>query len=110
MDDLESMVADGSLELAAMSDEGEPMYVINDKCKELHPEFWQSQYGQFQQDLSELWNAGYINISFGTDSVDDEIILTSKSFEPGDDLDSRLKGVLSEIVRIIQEEEGWVGE
>jgi hypothetical protein len=111
MDDLEQMVSDGSLDFAGLSQTGEPLYTVNDKCKELHPEFWQSQFSQFQNDLYSLWNDGYLDVDIANESAQDQIVLTSKAFDPAPDLDSRLKSVLEEIVRVISVESGtWDGD
>lgn len=55
------LVSDGSFIPAGLSDSGEKMYVITDKCKELHPEVWNKYFDEFQGTVNALYILGYIN-------------------------------------------------
>jgi hypothetical protein len=96
-DSLEQMVADGSLVEAGIDENGDTLYqMVPEKCQELHPNVWKEQYSHFLSNVNELWQAGYIDVSFTNDDV--EISLNARSIAPGDDLDSSMKHVLSEVV------------
>ena len=92
----EEMVADGSLELAGISENGEVLYCFTDKCKELHPEVWNRQFTNFQAGVRYLWEKGYLEVEFTDDDV--LISLTDKSFQPGDDLDEDMVQLLNEVL------------
>lgn len=96
-DSLEQMIEDGSLVEVGIDDNGDILYqMVPEKCQVLHPKVWKEQYSQFLSNVNELWQLGYIDVTFSDDDV--EIALNDMSTAPGDDLSYEMKHVLSEIV------------
>lgn len=96
-DSLEQMIEDGSLIEVGMDDNGDALYqMVPERCQVLHPKVWKEQYSQFLSNVNELWQLGYIDVTFSDDDV--EIALNEMSVVPGDDLSDEMKHVLSEIV------------
>lgn len=98
MDGIEDMLADGSMVKAGVDENGEHLYVITDKCRELHPDVWKKQYQAFQADIYELWRQGFIDISMAQDSGDDDIYLNVEKLQDASTLEPRLLRVLEAIV------------
>ena len=96
-DSLETMLNDGSLEQDGFDEHGQPLYrVVPEVCRVLHPRVYNEQYGNFLGMVNELWQDGYLDLTFEDDDI--TIHLNSKSKSPGNDLTDELKHTLSEIV------------
>ncbi len=101
-DNLETMINDGSLEQDGFDENGEPLFrVVPEVCKELHPRVYHEQYGSFLSSVNELWQNGYLDLSFEDDDI--VIHLNERSTKPGSDLSKELAYTLSEIVRALND-------
>ena len=58
----------GAIELLGLNPDGEPVYRITQKCKDVFPEF----YDMYRQEISDtaayLWKLGIVEIMFNTDT------------------------------------------
>jgi hypothetical protein len=106
-DDIEEMLADGSLIEAGVSESGEQLYIYTDLCRVLHPKVWKAKYQEFLDDISELWSLGYIEIELGENADLDSIIINEKTFGPADDLPDRLKPALEAVRASAEEDYGF---
>lgn len=58
----------GAIELLGLNDDGEPVYRITEKCKDVFPEF----YDMYRQEISDtaayLWKLGIVEVRFNPDT------------------------------------------
>jgi uncharacterized radical SAM superfamily protein len=98
---IEELVLDGVLEVAGMDlESGEPLYNFTNKLKDYNEELYKIHNNYFFQDLTNLWEKGFINIDFLED--DPTVTLTDKASNENevDKLDKEEKQSLNEIKRI----------
>jgi hypothetical protein len=78
----------GAIEIAGMDDNGELIFAINESCKELAPELWQSHMDYVDRTLLDLYESGYINIEY-----DENLEATISISQEGYDI-AKEKGIL----------------
>lgn len=105
-DNIEDMIADGSVIPAGFNEEGEAVYTFTDKCKELHPRAWEAKYKEFLNNLSELWLLGYVEMDFADTLDGDSVMLTTKTIGDQSDVPSHLKSTLDAVLATAAEEYG----
>jgi hypothetical protein len=54
----------GAIELAGVDENGEMIFAINDRAKELAPELWEAHMNYVDNSLLELYKDGYIDIEY----------------------------------------------
>ena len=54
----------GAIEIAGVDESGELIFAINESCKEIAPELWQSHMEYVDRSLIELYDQGLINIEY----------------------------------------------
>ncbi len=54
----------GAIELAGMDEEGEFIFKINDKSKEIAPELWQAHIDYVDASLMQLFELGFIDVTY----------------------------------------------
>ena len=75
----------GAVELAGVDDNGEMIFAITEKAKELAPDLWESHQKHVDESLIELYNRGLITVEYNEDleaiiSISDEGKLLAKEF------------------------------
>lgn len=103
-DKIEELLLDGVLEVAGIDIEtGEPLYNFTNKLKEYNQELYNIHNNYFFQDLTNLWEKGFVNISFFEE--DPTVTVTEKVWNKTetDKLSTEEKHSLNEIKRIAGE-------
>jgi hypothetical protein len=54
----------GAVELAGMDEDGEFIFQITDKAKEVAPELWQAHIEYVDESLMELFELGFIEVTY----------------------------------------------
>jgi hypothetical protein len=57
----------GAIEWIGLDQEGEPVYRITEKCKDVFPEFYAMYRQEVNQTANDLWQLGLVDITFNTD-------------------------------------------
>lgn len=73
---LQHLIETGAIVLKGLNHQGEPMYVITEKCKDVFPEFYAMHREELNATAYELWAMGLVDIVFGDE---DEKVVFSKS-------------------------------
>lgn len=55
----------GAIVLKGMNPQGEPVYSITEKCREIFPEFYDMHMSSMNTIAYELWDMGVVEIIFG---------------------------------------------
>lgn len=61
---LEYYMSIGAVELAGMDEEGEIIFAITEKAKEIAPELWEAHEKHIDESLMELYRRGVIEIEY----------------------------------------------
>lgn len=78
----------GAIELAGMDENGEMIYAINEKAKDLAPELWQAHTEYVDRNLVELYEAGYLKVDYD-ENLEAMISLSREGYEI-----AKAKGIL----------------
>jgi hypothetical protein len=100
-DKIEELLLDGVLEVAGIDIEtGEPLYNFTNKLKEYNQELYNIHNNYFFQDLTTLWEKGFVNIAFLEE--DPTVTITAKACDEKEieKLNKEEKHSLNEIKRI----------
>jgi hypothetical protein len=66
---VDKLILDGAMEIAGIdSNNGEFLYVFTPKLKEVMPELYHEHVNHVNGELMRLWEMGFINIDFMSDS------------------------------------------
>jgi hypothetical protein len=63
-EDIEYFVAIGALEFSHIDENGDEIYSLTDKTKDIAPEFYENQMKDLNIIIFSLWNKGIIDIVF----------------------------------------------
>jgi hypothetical protein len=98
-EDIEYFVAIGALEFSHIDDNGDEIYCLTDKAKDIAPEFYESQMKDLNTTVFSLWNKGVIDVIFD-ESGDTMIALNEDTAEllKTIDLDEDEHSVIEEIL------------
>jgi hypothetical protein len=98
-EDIEYFVAIGVLEFSYIDENGDHIYSLTDKAKEIAPEFYENQMKTLNATVFSLWNKGIIDVIFD-ESGDTMIALNEDTAEllKTIDLDEHEHTVIEEIL------------
>jgi glutathionyl-hydroquinone reductase len=98
-EDLEYFVIIGVLEFSHIDENGDEIYSLTDKAKDLAPEFYENQMKDLNATVFSLWNKGIIDVIFD-ESGDTMISLNEDTAEllKTIDLDEDEHSVIEEIL------------
>jgi hypothetical protein len=65
---LQMLVDEGALEIISIDEDGEPIYKVTEKCKEIFPELFYSHISEVNNIAFDLWNLGVIEIQFNEEN------------------------------------------
>ena len=103
---IESMILNGSLEVAGIDMEsGEMLYQFTDKLKQQDPELFQDINHYFHTEMMSLWQYGFIEMDITDDNP--TVKLTPKAFDRSQvrKLSKENQFSLKEILRVLRTEE-----
>jgi hypothetical protein len=98
-DDIEYFLAIGALEFSYVDDDGDEVYRLTEKAKEIAPQLYEEQMKDFNAAIFSLWNKGVIDITF--DNNGEPLIGISEDvydMEISELLDEEERDILQEIV------------
>lgn len=101
-DKIEELMLEGVLEVAGIDiDTGEPLYNFTSKLKEYDQDLYHIHNNYFFQDLTKLWEKGFVDIDFLQD--DPVVTMTEKAWDNKEisKLNKEEKHSIDEIKRII---------
>jgi hypothetical protein len=101
---INKLILDGVLEIAGINiDTGEPLYNFTPKLKDYNQELYDIHNNYFFQELTNLWEKGFINMSFFDN--DPSVTLTKKASDIDEiqKLSRDEKHSLNEIKRVYKE-------
>lgn len=75
------LVEEGALVLASIDEEGEPLYKITQKCKEILPELYEAHRSDVNRIANGLWQLGMVEISFGESNDDVNVRMSPLNYE-----------------------------
>ena len=64
---LEHYIEIGAVDIAGMDEEGEILFSITDKAKDLAPELWDAHQKHVDESLMELYKRGLIEVEYNED-------------------------------------------
>lgn len=98
---IEKMILDGSLEVAAVDENGELLYTFTDKLRLLHPELYNEFQSHFTKEMMYLWENNFIKMDVTNENPMVEI--TDKGLDKNeiDKLDPEIKSTLKEVIRVL---------
>jgi len=98
-EDLEYFLAIGAIEFSHINQNGEEIYKLTEKAKEIAPHFYETQIRDLNSVVFVLWNKGIIDIVFDNDG-DPMISINENTLEAikNVDLDEDEHDVLEEIL------------
>lgn len=102
---IEELMLNGVLEVAGIDmDTGEPLYNFTNKLKEYDQDLYNIHNNYFFQDLTRLWEKGFVNINFFED--DPVVTMTEKAWDSEEisKLNKEEKHSIDEIKRIVGEQ------
>jgi hypothetical protein len=102
---IEDLILDGVIEVSGIDMEtGDPLYNFTSKLKDCEPELYNIHNNYFFQDLTNLWEKGFINIEFFQE--DPTVTITEKVWDEKEvsKLNTEEKHSLNEIKRIAGEQ------
>ena len=106
MDEVEQEIIDylllnGALELAGISETGEPLYNFTPKLKQVLPELYEEHMRHVNSELMGLWEKGFINMDLFAESP--IVKLAPKAFNNNEvsKLSSEDQHAINEIKRIL---------
>lgn len=67
----------GAIVLKGMSSDGEPVYSVTGKCKDIFPEYYAMHMANINNIAYELWGLGIVEIVF--EGEDERVIFTNKN-------------------------------
>lgn len=73
------LVEAGAIELMGVSQEGEPVFRVTEKCKEVFPEFYEMHKADINRVAYELWDLGVIEVTFKDD--EERISFDERNYE-----------------------------
>jgi hypothetical protein len=77
---IDDLILAGALEIAGIDDKnGEFLYNMTNKMKDLMPELYEEHLSQINQEIMKLWENGFVNIDMASD--DPLVTLTSKAYD-----------------------------
>ncbi len=97
----DSLLLSGAIEVVAINpDNGEFMYNITSKMKDVFPELYNEHLNKIDADLKALWEKGFLEINIF--EANPTVFLSTKAFsdEEIDGLPSDLAETLAEIKRV----------
>lgn len=65
---LQMLIEQGALEIISIDKNGDPVYRVTPKCREIFPELFYSHLSDVNNMAFDLWDLGVIEIEFGDDS------------------------------------------
>lgn len=65
----EQLLKTGSLVIIGLDDNGEPVYQVTEKCKELYPDFYNLHQMSVNQTTFDLWSLGVVDVQFFDDDT-----------------------------------------
>jgi len=72
---LNYLIGINAVVLQGLNFEGEPVYLVTEKCKEVFPEFYRTHREELNNTAYDLWALGVIDIVFGDEG--EEVIFNS---------------------------------
>ena len=70
----------GAIEAAGVDENGEIMFAINESAQELAPELWEAHMHFVDQNLIELYEAGYLKVEYD-DNLEATISLSPEGYQ-----------------------------
>ena len=67
MNSLEHYIEIGAVDIAGMDEEGEILFAITEKAKDIAPELWDAHQRHIDDSLMELYKRGLIEIEYNED-------------------------------------------
>lgn len=102
---IEDLILDGVIEVSGIDMEtGDPLYNFTSKLKDYDPELYNIHNNYFFQDLTNLWEKGFVNIEFFQE--DPTVTITEKVWDEEEvsKLNTEERHSLNEIKRITGEQ------
>lgn len=89
---LQYLIDEGALEFVSVSDDGEPVYRMTRRCREVFPELYDSHMADVNRVANSLWQLGVVEIEFSEASEDVTVRMSLDNYRRY----LTLKGSLSE--------------
>ena len=70
----------GAVEIAGVSEDGEIIFSISEKTKELAPELWEAHMEYVDKTLVDLYEAGYIKVDYD-ENLEAMISMSEEGYE-----------------------------
>ena len=70
----------GAVEIAGVSEDGEIIFSISEKTKELAPELWEAHMEYVDKTLVDLYEAGYITVDYD-ENLEAMISMSEEGYE-----------------------------
>jgi hypothetical protein len=82
------LIEQGAIDLIGMSPDGEPVFRVTQKCKDVFPEFYEAHVSDINRIAHELWQMGVVELIIKDEG--DRVAFTKNNYE-------RLAEVIDEI-------------
>jgi hypothetical protein len=77
---LEHLLEEGALELVSVSEDGEPVYRLTHRCREVLPELYEAHRAEVNEIANSLWQMGVVEISFADSIEGTRVIMSTDNY------------------------------
>jgi hypothetical protein len=98
---IEMLLEQGALEIMSIDENGEPIYRITAKCREVFPEFYYSHIQEVNQTSFDLWQLGVVTIIFSEEG--ERISYNKENYEKFLEIESTLTQEQKGIVNVLMD-------
>lgn len=98
---IEMLLEQGALEVMSIDENGEPVYRITPKCREVFPEFYYAHIQEVNQISFDLWQLGVVTIVFSEDG--ERISFNKENYEKFLEIESTLTQEQKGIVNVLMD-------
>lgn len=98
---IDSLILSGAVEPHGIDNDGNFIYKMTDKMKEVDPEFYEQSVEQFYNEIMELWSLGFLEID--ATEEDPVVRIAAKALDEDEIslLPVKIKIALEEVKRIL---------
>lgn len=98
---IEDLITLGAIEINSITSEGEPLYKITPRLKEIWPELYSQHMSVVNQSIMNLWQKGYLEIDLLAEVPNVSLSIKTIKKESFDDLNPEELSHLTQIVEIL---------
>lgn len=95
----------GALQLISINDDGEPIYRVTEKCKDIFPELYYMHKEEVDEITFSLWQLGIVDISLGDAPANDSFSFNKNNLDTFFELEHTLTEEQIQVVDVFMSKE-----